>query len=269
MSLLRAAVALLATSALAVGCGGDRADCNCPATPPRGCVYTGRQGCACAAMVCSDIGPAIDLGDAVTDAGAVDTGAVDAGAVDTGAVDTGAVDTGAVDTGTVDAGSRDADDDEDGSVTFVDRPAVDAAEMDAAETDALETDALEMDAADAARADGSRPDVESVDAPRDDAGLLRCPPAPSDRACSTDAECVLGFYSLNCVGEQRAVAFNSRASVEFRVIQACWALATAEMLRCSDRASRGTEVEQTGRFVTDPATLEVSCRGGQCAATVH
>lgn len=108
-----------------------------------------------------------------------------------------------------------------------------------------------------------------VDAPRDDAGLLVCPPAPTGRSCSRDDECVLGVYQLNCVGERRAVALHQRAMGEFVVIRACWALAAAEVLRCPDRLSRGTEVGQTGRFVSDPALIEPSCRGGQCAADVR
>jgi hypothetical protein len=222
MSLLRIAAGLWTVGALAVGCGGDRVDCNCPAAP-RGCVYTGREGCACAAMVCSDVGPLIDRGSAVVDAGG-------------------------------DASIDQPTDADDGGITLLDRPPVDVG-----------ADLGVMDVT----VDASRPDGAGVDAPRDEAGLLMCPPAPTDRACSRDDECVLGVYQLNCVGERRAVAFHQRAMGEFVVIRACWALAAAEVLRCPDRLSRGTEVGQTGGFVRDPALIEPSCRGGQCAADVR
>lgn len=70
MSLLRLAAGLMAVGALAGGCGAGRADCDCPATPPRGCVFTGREGCACAAVVCSDAGPPPDRGAPAADVGA-------------------------------------------------------------------------------------------------------------------------------------------------------------------------------------------------------
>lgn len=117
--------------------------------------------------------------------------------------------------------------------------------------------------------DGSRVDVQGVDAPRNDAGLLMCAVAPGDRSCSTDSQCALGIYPQNCVGEQRAVAYNARAMAEFTALRACWTLLVAEMIRCSDRPSRGIEVEQTGMFVSDPARIEVSCRSGQCVARPH
>lgn len=254
MSLLRALAGLMAANALALGCTTEQASCNCTEAP-RGCVYTGRADCPCAAMVCSDIGPAIDLGDAVVDSGSdagvdvpADRGVPDAG-VDTGMdvpVDRGAPDTGAdvpVDRGVPDVG------------------------MDAGMDAGMDTGADV--AIDRGAADGSRVDVQGVDAARNDAGLLVCAVAPGDRSCSTDSQCALGVYPQNCVGEQRAVAYNARAMPEFTVLRACWTLLVAEMIRCSDRLSRGVEVEQTGMFVSDPALLEASCRSGQCVARPH
>jgi len=231
MSLLRAVAGLMAASALALGCSTtEQANCNCPEAP-RGCVYTGRADCPCAAMVCSDIGPVIDLGNAVVDSGS------DAGSdvpVDTGVLDTGSdvpMDQGVADAG-IDAGSADVP-------------------------------------GDRGATDGSRVDVQGVDAARNDAGLLMCAVAPGDRSCSNDSQCALGIYPQNCVGEQRAVAYNARAMAEFTALRACWALLVAEMVRCSDRLSRGIEVEQTGMFVSDPTLIEVSCRSGQCVARPH
>lgn len=217
MSLLRAVAGLMAASALALGCTTEQANCNCPEAP-RGCVYTGRADCPCAAMVCSDIGPAIDLGSAVVDSGSeagrdvpVDQGVADAG---------------------IDAGSADVP-------------------------------------GDRGATDGARVDVQGVDAARNDAGLLMCAVAPGDRSCSNDGQCALGIYPQNCVGEQRAVAYNARAMAEFTALRACWTLLVAEMVRCPDRLSRGIEVEQTGMFVSDPTLIEVSCRSGQCVARSH
>jgi hypothetical protein len=229
MSLLRTMAGLMAASALALGCTNEQASCNC-AEAPRGCVYTGRADCPCAAMVCSDIGPVIDLGNAVMEAG-TDAGS-DAG-MDAGS-DAGMdvpTDRGFPDVG-FDAGSADV---------AVDRGVPDEA----------------------------RVDVQGVDVHRDDAGLLMCPPAPRDRGCMMDSECTLGLYPVSCVGEQRAIGYNPRAMVEFTALRACWTLAVAEMVRCSTRLSRGTEIEQTGMFVPDPAVLEARCRDGQCVARMR
>lgn len=246
MSLLRALAGLMAASALALGCTTEQASCNCT-DAPRGCVYTGRADCPCAAMVCSDIGPAIDLGDAVVDSGS------DAGA--DVAADRGVPDAG-VDAG-VDAGM------DTGADVPVDRGVPDVGMDTGADTGSADV------AIDRGVADGSRVDVQGVDAARNDAGLLMCAAAPGDRSCSNDSQCVLGVYPQNCVGEQRAVAYNARAMPEFTVLRACWTLLVAEMIRCSDRLSRGVEVEQTGMFVSDPALIEASCRSGQCVARPH
>lgn len=251
MSLLRAVAGLMAASALALGCTTEQANCNCPEAP-RGCVYTGRADCPCAAMVCSDIGPAIDLGSAVVDSGS-EAGRdvpVDQGAMDTG-IDAGSdvpVDRGVADAG-IDAGSD----------VPVDQGVADAG-IDAGSADVP---------GDRGATDGARVDVQGVDAARNDAGLLMCAVAPGDRSCSNDGQCALGIYPQNCVGEQRAVAYNARAMAEFTALRACWTLLVAEMVRCPDRLSRGIEVEQTGMFVSDPTLIEVSCRSGQCVARSH
>ena len=257
MSLLRAVAGLMAASALALGCSTtEQVNCNCT-EPPRGCVYTGRADCPCAAMVCSDIGPVIDLGNAVVDSGS------DAGSdvpMDQGAMDTGSdvpMDRGVMDTGSdvpMDRGVPDV-----GIDVPMDRGVADVG-IDAGSADVP---------SDRGVTDGSRVDVQGVDAPRNDAGLLMCAVAPGDRSCSTDSQCALGIYPQNCVGEQRAVAYNARAMAEFTALRACWTLLVAEMIRCSDRPSRGIEVEQTGMFVTDPTLIEASCRSGQCVARPH
>lgn len=266
MILLRSVAGLMAVGALLAACSAQEPNCSC-GLAPRGCVYTGRADCPCAAMVCSDIGPAVDLGaadvgfeagiDAGADAGTTDAGAdagADASTTDTGidaGIDAGTTDTG-IDAG-IDAGVDRPAVAEDEGVELRDRPVADVG----GEAEVFDG---------AVRVDAAGRDVVAVDATRDDAGLLMCAAAPSDRACATDGQCVLGTYQLNCVGEQRVIAFSPRAAAEFALIRACWALAAAEVVRCSDRPSRGTEVEQTGTFVSDPSTLVASCRAGQCVA---
>ncbi len=259
MSLLRTVAGLMAASALALGCTNEQVSCNCTEAP-RGCVYTGRADCPCAAMVCSDIGPVIDLGNAVMEAG-TDAGSdvgMDAGS-DAGS-DVGMdvpTDRGLPDVGfdvPTDRGLPDG-----GFDVPTDRGVPDVG-FDAGSADV---------AVDRGFPDEARVDVQGVDVPRDDAGLLMCPPAPRDRGCVMDSECTLGLYPVSCVGEQRAIGYNPRAMVEFTALRACWTLAVAEMVRCSARLSRGTEIEQTGMFVPDPAVLEASCRAGQCVARMR
>ena len=241
MSVRRALMAGVACGALAVGCGGEAADCRCPAAPPRGCVYTGRAGCACAAMVCSDIGPAVDVGDAVADAGGRPDGdgPRDAGADSGRAMDAGTdADSGrAVDAGT-DAG-----------------------------TDADSGRAMDAGTDAGAGVDGGAGLDAAVDRPAVDAGQPPCALGPLNRGCTRDDECAFGIYTQNCVGEQRAVGYNRSAATEMAALQMCWARAFAGVPRCSDRPSRGVEVEQTGRFVLDPALgLGASCMAGRCVA---
>jgi hypothetical protein len=269
MSLLRTVAGLMAASALALGCANEQASCNCTEAP-RGCVYTGRADCPCAAMVCSDIGPVIDLGNAVMEAG-TDAG-TDAG-IDAGMdvpTDRGGLDAGMdvpTDRGGLDAG-MDAPTDRGGLDAGMDVPTdrgVPDVGMDVPTDRGVPDVGMDV-AVDRGIPDEARVDVQGVDAPRNDAGLLVCPAAPSNRSCAMDSECTLGFYPVSCVGEQRAIGYNPRALAEFTALRACWTLAVAEMVRCSARLSRGTEIEQTGMFVIDPMVLEASCRDGQCAA---
>lgn len=197
MSLLRTVAGLMAASALALGCANEQASCNCTEAP-RGCVYTGRADCPCAAMVCSDIGPVIDLGNAVMDAG-TDAG-IDAGMdvpTDRGGLDAGMdapTDRGGLDAGfdvPMDRGVPDA-----GMDVPTDRGVPDVG-MDAGSADVT---------VDRGVTDEARVDVQGVDAPRNDAGLLVCPAAPSNRSCAMDSECTLGFYPVSCVGSSERSA---------------------------------------------------------------
>ena len=258
MSVLRSVLAVIAGGALALGCGGDAADCNCPATPPRGCVYTGRQGCLCAAMVCSDSGPVIDVRDAAADARAdagTDLGreaGFDAGA-DAG-FDAGA------DVG-FDAGA-DVGFDAGADVGF-DAGADVGFDVGADVGFDVGFDAgadVGFDVGFDAGADVGR-DVP-VDQPGD-AARPPCPAGPTQLDCATNSDCSFGIYPVSCNGRQRAVAFRSNPTPPFSLIVACWREQLASMPSCALTDPR-IQLGETPNFVAAGTVLGAACLAGQC-----
>ena len=290
MHLLRCVTALLVVGAAVLGCSTSAVDCNCPATPPRGGVYTGRQGCQCAAMVCSDIGPVIDLGaadvgsepprDATVDAHAdapLDAAADDRAVADgTGEVSVvgdviDATDVYAPPDAAFDAG---ADAHADVPPDIVDAR-VEAGFFDV-RNDVGVDGGLAADASDRDVVVTIDLPVVSTDIPtttvdlgvRDAGPPLVCDygALPLTRTCGVDGECVAGLLSLDCCGTQHALGYNGAFVVQFNLLAAlCTAAVTPDGGRACGCANRGIQLDN-GLPAPISARIGAVCISGTCTS---
>ncbi len=233
MSAWRAVAGVTVVGALAFGCGSEAVSCRC-APAPRGCVYTGRASCPCAAMVCSDVGPLVDRGNATTDAVTVDVSATDAGVMDVGAMDVAAMD------------------------VVIDR----VAPMDVPPPDVPPPD---VPPPDVPPPDVPPPDAGRRDVPTEDVGAT-CDPAAFalDRSCVDDSQCRLGLFTINCCGTARAIGYNAVSGSVFDLLQAgCERLyGGVRMCACPTLPTElddGTRSNDRSRFVA-------SCISGRCTS---
>lgn len=209
----RAVFGMTAVAAALAGCGAEAVSCNC-ASAPRGCVYTGRASCPCAAMVCSDAGPVVDQGnavDAVADAGVTDSGAMDVAA---------------------------------------DRPAP---------ADVQPPMDLQPPA------DAPPPDAVRPDTPAEDAALT-CDLATAGvgRACTADAQCRVGIFTLNCCGTERAIGYSAASGVAFdRLRDGCARLYGG--IRMCGCPTLPTELDDGARTL-DHSRILASCVRGMCSS---
>jgi len=145
-------------------------------------------------MVCSDVGPLVDQGSAVTDVVTIDAGAMDVGVTDVGAMDVGATDVGVTDVGVTDVG------------------AMDVGAMDVAVDRAAPVDVAPPDVA--------PPDVPRRDVPVEDV-VATCDPATSmlDRTCTNDSQCRVGIFTVNCCGTAQAIGYNVVSGALFELLR--------------------------------------------------
>jgi hypothetical protein len=237
MTLLRGAAWLMTVGALGLGCGDDRVACECPAAPPRGCVYTGRPGCACAAMVCSDVGPLVDavIADRPRDVGTDARPDVSTDAGTDAGFDAG------FDAGT-DAGF-DAGTDAGFDAGF-----------DAGTDAGLDAGA---DAGADAPGDGAR-DGAGADVPL----VCELTAAALRRACVNSDECRVGIFTVDRCGNARAVGFNASSRDAFEALRArCGALFGGP--RPSGCPPAATVVDDM-TSAPDDSRIGVACVAGLC-----
>ncbi len=233
MSAWRAVAGVTVVGALLFGCAREEVLCDC-APAPRGCVYTGRASCPCAAMVCSDVGPLVDQGSAVTDAATVDAGVMDVGAMDVGAMD-----------------------------VAVDR----AAPMDVAPPDVRPTDVRPTDVppTDVPPTDVPPTDVPRRDVPAEDVGAT-CDPAALaiDRSCTSDSQCRAGIFTVNCCGTARAIGYNVVSGALFELLRdGCDRIyGGVRMCGCP---TLPTELDDGTRSL-DHDRIMASCVSGRCSS---
>ncbi len=279
MHVLRCVAAVLVAGAAALGCSTPAVSCDCPASPPRGCVFTGRTGCACAAMVCSDVGPLLDIPvadvetrDARRDTTTATDSRVDVGVVDAATdapvvIDGVPFDGGTFDGGTFDGGTFDGG-------TF-DAPFV----TDRGTTADAPLDGGSVTGVDAARDTGStdvpvpRPDAVVIgpDVPPLDAGMpSTCEPGlvmPPPRVCATSADCVTGIFALDCCGTMRAIAYNGTSpssAALFNMLRMTCDLAVGPASgRICGCPSRGIVLDN-GSTVPLGTLVGSACLGGVC-----
>ncbi len=303
MHVLRCVAAVLVAGAAAVGCSTPAVSCDCPASPPRGCVFTGRTGCACAAMVCSDVGPLLDIPvadvetrDVRGDTSSATDARVDAGAVDAQTDAPMVVDGVAFDGGPLDGGSFDAPVATDLGATAdaaldvtADRGAEAGADGASDAGSAVDVprdggaDAGSDTGVDAARDAGpadvpvTRPDsgVVGPDVPPPDSGMpLTCEPSlatPPPRVCAFNSDCVAGTFTLDCCGTLRAIAYNAATptgTTLFNLLRATCDMAvgaaTGHACGCP---SRGIVLDN-GMIVPLGSTPGSVCASGMCTTAV-
>lgn len=230
---------MTAIGAALLGCGGEAVDCRC-AVAPRGCVYTGRASCPCAAMVCSDVGPIVDQGSAVDVA--ADVGAMDAGVVD----------------------------------VAVDRPArMDVPSLMDVQPPMDVPPPMDVSRPDVPPPDVPPPDVAAPDAPPPDAGRRDVPAedvvatcdlatAGINRACTADTQCRVGIFTLNCCGTARAIGYNAASGPAFdRLREGCDRLYGG--VRLCGCPTLPTELDNGTRSL-DHSRIMASCISGMCAS---